>query len=57
MRSFKPEDMLSRAQEMLSTELDQETILTGSKHLGEIGKPCDLFGSRRHAGQGIQDYA
>ena len=27
MRSFKPEDMLSRAQEMLSTELDQETIL------------------------------
>jgi hypothetical protein len=27
MRSFKPEDMLSRAQEMLSTELDQEIIL------------------------------
>jgi hypothetical protein len=27
MRSFKPEDKLSRAQEMLSTELDQETIL------------------------------
>jgi len=27
MRSFSPEDKLSRAQEMLSTELDQETVL------------------------------
>ena len=27
MRTFKPEDKLSRAQEILSTEIDQETIL------------------------------
>lgn len=27
MRSFSPEDMLYRTQEMLSTELDQETVL------------------------------
>jgi len=27
MRTFKSEDKLSRAQDMLSTELDQETIL------------------------------
>ena len=27
MRSFKPEDKLSRTHEMLSTEIDQETIL------------------------------
>jgi hypothetical protein len=27
MRSFRPEDKLSRAQEILSTEIDQETIL------------------------------
>jgi hypothetical protein len=27
MRSFHPEDRLSRTQEMLSTELDQETVL------------------------------
>ena len=27
MRSFNPEDRLSRTQEMLSTELDQETVL------------------------------
>jgi hypothetical protein len=27
MRSFNPEDKLSRAQEMISTDLDQETIL------------------------------
>jgi hypothetical protein len=27
MRRFRPEDRLSRAQEMLSTELDEETVL------------------------------
>lgn len=27
MRHFKPEDRLSRAREMLATELDQETVL------------------------------
>lgn len=27
MRCFSPEDRLSRTQEMLSTELDQETVL------------------------------
>ena len=27
MRSFSPENMLYRTQEMLSTELDQETVL------------------------------
>lgn len=27
MRSFNPEDRLSRNEEMLSTELDQETVL------------------------------
>jgi hypothetical protein len=27
MRSFKPDDKLSRTQDLLSTELDQETVL------------------------------
>ena len=27
MRTFNPEDKLSRSEEMLSTELDQETVL------------------------------
>jgi hypothetical protein len=27
MRSFKPEDKLSRSEKMLSTDLDQETVL------------------------------
>ena len=27
MRSFKPEDKLSRTEKMLSTDLDQETVL------------------------------
>lgn len=29
MRSFNPSDKLSRTREMLSTELDQETVLMG----------------------------